>query len=60
MVSGFGVVRGLAKVKLKIFNLIRDVNVFVIDSKIFSHQFLIGLDLIRSFRLNQDCDLQIS
>ena len=59
MVSGFGVVVGWTRVKIKIFNIERNVIVFVIDSKVFNHDFLIGLDLILLYRLNQNHKLEI-
>lgn len=59
MVSGYGKVVGMAKIKLKIFDLIRNVFVFVLDTADFSHDFLIGLDLIKEFKLCQDEKLNI-
>jgi hypothetical protein len=49
---------GLAKVNLKIFNLSHPVWVFVINS--CEQDLVIGLDLIKKFRLSQDHNLKIS
>ncbi|KAK7591003.1 hypothetical protein V9T40_002616 [Parthenolecanium corni] len=39
--------------------MVRDVFVFVLDNTDFSHNFLIGLDLIKEFKLCQDENLNI-
>jgi len=59
MVSGRGNVVGITKIKLKIFNLTKEVYVFVLDSPDFGHDFLIGLDLISEFKLCQNQNLKI-
>lgn len=59
MVSGYGNVIGIAKIKVKVFNLVKDVFVFVLDSYDFAHDFLIGLDLIYEFRLCQNHEFKI-
>lgn len=59
MVSGQGKVIGITKLKIKIFNITRTVFVFVLDSPDFSHDFLVGLDLIYEFGLCQDNNLKI-
>ncbi len=60
MVSGYGKILGIAQVQLKIFNIERFVYVFVLDSRDNNHELIIGLDLIRAFRLCQDENLVIS
>lgn len=59
MVSGRGNVIGIAKIQVKIFNISKIVTVFVLDNVDFSHNFLVGLDLIKEFRLCQDENLNI-
>ena len=59
MVSGYGQVIGMAKIRVKIFDISRTVFVFVLDNLDFSHEFLIGLDLIKAFKLCQDENLNI-
>lgn len=60
MVSGYGKIIGIVKINVKIFQKDKDVLIFVIDSKDFDHEFLIGLDLISKFKLCQDEHLRIS
>lgn len=50
----------LVKLKIKIFNIEKDVNVLVINNENFKFDFLIGLDLIKDFKLTQDEDLCIA
>ncbi|KAK7601172.1 hypothetical protein V9T40_008613 [Parthenolecanium corni] len=59
MVSGYGKVIGMARIKVKIFDITRNVFVFVLNTTDFSHDFLIGLDLITEFKLCQDENLNI-
>lgn len=51
---------GIIKLKLKIFELEKNMNVFVIDEENFDYDFLIGLDCIKSFQLIQDTNLDIA
>lgn len=60
MVSGYGKIVGIAKIKVKMFNISKTVFVFVLDADDFDHKFLIGLDLIKAFHLCQDEHLQVS
>jgi len=46
-------------IKIRILNLEKEVDVFVINNKNFKHDFLIGLDLIKKFKLSQDENLRI-
>jgi len=50
----------MVTLKAKIFNIEKKINVFVIDEKNFEYDFLIGLDCIKEFQLNQDENLRIS
>lgn len=59
MVSGYGRVIGMAKIKIKIFDISHSVFVFVLDTSDFSHEILLGLDLIKEFKLYQDKNLNI-
>lgn len=45
---------GLIKLRAKILNVEKEIKVFVIDSKNFDYDFLIGLDCIKNFNLTQD------
>ncbi|KAL7290500.1 hypothetical protein TKK_0015274 [Trichogramma kaykai] len=50
----------MVKLKVKIFNLEKVINVFVVDDKDFPYEFLIGLDCIYKFKLRQDENGRIS
>jgi len=50
----------MVTLKAKIFNIEKKINVFVIDETNFEYDFLIGLDCIKEFQLNQDENLRIS
>ena len=60
MVSGIGNVCGLVKLNVKIMNICEDVLVFAIKSENFHYDFLIGLDLVKTFKLCQDDNLIIT
>lgn len=59
MISGYGKILGMVKIQVTIFNIMKPVFVFVLDSPDCSHEFLIGLDLIKEFKLCQDENLNI-
>jgi len=50
---------GIITIKIRILDLEKEVDVFVINNKNFKHDFLIGLDLIKKFKLSQDENLRI-
>jgi len=50
---------GMTKLKIKIFNIEKYMNVFIVDDENFEYDFLIGLDCIKEFRLTQNEDLII-
>lgn len=58
-INGVNETDHLIKIKVKIFNIEKDVDVFVIDNENFKYDFLIGLDLIKQFYLSQDENLCI-
>lgn len=60
MVSGKGEICGVVKLEIKIMNIREKVLVFVINDKKFHYGFLLGLDLIKTFRLCQNEKLEIS
>jgi len=53
-VNGEGCTLGVTFIPLKIFNITKKVVVYVLDSKLCKHDFIIGLDLIPVFRLTLD------
>lgn len=59
MISGLGRVYGITKVKIKIFDITKEVLVFILDDINYQYEFLIGLDLIYEFRLCQNENLEV-
>ena len=59
MISGYGRVLGLTKVEIKIFNVKKEVIVFIMDESTCNHDFLVGLDLIETFYLCQNERLKV-
>lgn len=51
---------GLTTIKMKIFDIEDEADVYIIDGEQFKYDFLIGLDIIKRFKLIQDEHLQIS
>lgn len=51
---------GLTRIKIKIFNIEKYVDVYVINKTEFRYDFLIGLDIIKDFNLIQDENLMVS
>ena len=47
-------------IKIKIFDIEEETDLFVIDRENFDHDILIGLDMIKKFKLNQDENLNIT
>lgn len=58
--SGANKQKGTVKLKIKIFNLEKEMLFFVFDKKDFTYDVLIGLDIIRAFGLCQNHNLEIS
>jgi len=50
---------GMITLKVKILNIEKNIDVFIIDKKNFKHDFLIGLDCIKKFKLIQNEKLEI-
>lgn len=57
-VNGVKKTDGLITIKIKIFDLEEDVDVFVVENEDFD-DFIIGLDMIKQFKLTQNENLQI-
>lgn len=57
-VNGVKKTDGLITIKIKIFDLEEDVDVYVVQNEDFD-DFIIGLDMIKKFKLTQNEDLQI-
>lgn len=59
-INGVKKTSGLTNLKIKIFELEQNVDVYIIDEKNFKYDFLIGLDMIKMFKLIQNEDLTIT
>lgn len=59
-ISGVKRTSGLTTLKIKIFDIESKVDVYILDNNDFQYDFLIGLDMIKLFRLNQDENLNIT
>lgn len=51
---------GMVTLKIKIFEIEKHINIFVIDEDNFDYNFLIGLDCIQKFHLAQNENLNIT
>lgn len=59
-INGVKKTSGLINVKIKIFEIEENMDIYIIDEENFKYYFLIGLDLIKKFKLVQNEDLKIS
>lgn len=59
-INGVRETLGIVALKIKIFNIERLTNIFVINEENFEHDFLIGLDCVKKFKLRQNEKLEIS
>lgn len=59
-INGVQKTSGLTTLKIKILELEKKVDIYIIDEENFKYDFLIGLDMIKSFKLIQNEKLQIS
>lgn len=58
-INGEKKTKGIITLKIKIYNIEKVMNIFVIDSENFHYDFLIGLDCIKKFNLIQTEELNI-
>lgn len=58
-INGEKKTKGMVTLKIRILNIEKNMDVFVVDSENFNYDFLIGLDCIKHFKLMQNEDLQI-
>lgn len=59
-INGVKKPNGIINIKIKIFDIEKNVDVYVIDDKNFKYNFLVGLDIVKQFKLRQDENLNIS
>lgn len=57
-VNGVGTTKGLITIKIKIFDTEKEMDVYIVEEENFQ-DFIIGLDMIKNFKLIQNEDLQI-
>lgn len=58
-INGVKKTKGMVTLKIKIYNIEKIMNVFVVDNENFNYDFLIGLDCIKNFKLLQNENLEI-
>lgn len=51
--------KGLITIKIKIFDIEKEINVYIVEEENFQ-DFIIGVDMIKTFKLIQNEELQIS
>ena len=51
---------GLTNIKIKIYEIEEKVDIYIIDEENFKYDFLIGLDIIKKFKLIQNEHLKIT
>jgi len=59
-INGVKKTKGIVNIKIKIFNIEKQIEVYIIDEENFENDFLIGLDIIKQFKLIQNEKLQIT
>lgn len=59
-ISGVKKTSGLINIKIKIFEKEENVDVYIIDDPNFRYDFLIGLDIIKKYKLIQNEELKIT
>lgn len=58
-INGEKKTKGMVTLKIKMYNIERIMDIFVIDNENFNYDFLIGLDCIKNFKLMQNEELNI-
>lgn len=59
-INGVKKTSGSTNLKIKIFDIEENIDVYIIDEPNFRYDFLIGLDIIKKYKLVQNEDLTIS
>lgn len=59
-INGVKNTKGFTTIKIKIFNIEKEIGVYVVEGINFKYDFLIGLDIIKEFKLIQDENLEIT
>lgn len=58
-INGVKKTEGMVTLRIKIYDIEKSMDVFIVDNENFNYDFLIGLDCIKNFKLTQDEDLRI-
>lgn len=58
-INGVKRTKGLTTIKIKIIDIEKKIDVYIVDGKHFKYDFLIGLDIIKEFNLIQNEKLEI-
>ncbi|KAM3964845.1 uncharacterized protein ACR2FA_001242 [Aphomia sociella] len=58
-INGEKKTKGMVTLKIKIYDIEKTMDIFVVDNVNFNYDFLIGLDCIKNFKLMQNEDLKI-
>lgn len=58
-VNGVGTTKGLITIKAKIFDIEKNINVYIVERENFE-DLIIGLDMIKLFKLRQNEELEVS
>jgi len=59
-INGVKKTNGMVTLKIKIYNIEKTMDIFVVENENFNYDFLIGLDCIKKFKLIQNEDLRIT
>ena len=59
-INGEKKTKGMVSLKIKILNIEKIMDIYVIDNENFKYDFLIGLDCIKNFKLIQNEELKIT
>lgn len=59
-INGVNESKGMITMKIKIYSIEKNINVFIVDSENFNYDFLVGLDCIKKFRLTQNENMEIT
>lgn len=59
-INGVKETKGMTTLKIKILEIEKNIDVYVVDEKEFKYDFLIGLDMIKEFKLIQNENLEIT
>lgn len=58
-INGVKKTEGMVTLKIKIYDIEKCIDVFIMENENFKYDFLIDLDSINKFKLSQDKDLRI-